>query len=353
MIGKVFSILGIVFLALCMPSAGKKTTETPSRFSKYENVHSILIYKNGKLAEEHYFTGKDRNGQKRLGFVAHDSLMLHDVRSISKSVVSACIGIAIQKKIIGSVNDSLKNYFPEIENENFRNITIRQLLTMTSGIEWKEIGNYGSPFNDEIRLNLSFRPLHFILKRSITGIPGKTWNYSAANTHLLAAIIERKSGMSIDKFAVENLFTPLEIRPFEWRKLYLSKIVAAASGLRLSSRDLGKIGLLYLNHGNWNGHQILDEKWADTSLKNLVERPNLKVPVTEGGYGYQFWTYEIPYGGKLLPVSEAKGNGGQSIFISKENNLVVVITSGNYNCAKLVDQPLQIFKEQVLPDYAD
>lgn len=351
MYGKIFSSLFILLIILC---CNRSTTAVYKKENQNSgNIHSMLVYKNGKLVSEEYFSGKDRNGQKRLGVVAHDSTTLHDVRSISKSVVTACVGIAIQKKLIGSVDDSLKIYFPEIKDEKFRNVTVKNLLTMTSGIDWKEIGNYGSPFNDEIRLNLTFKPFNLILKRKITGIPGKTWNYSAANTHLLAEIIRRKSGLTIDKFAAEYLFKPLGIKKFEWRKLYLSDEVAAASGLRLTSRDLGKIGLLYLNEGKWNGQQILDENWVKTSLETLIQRPKLDVPISEGGYGYQFWTYEILYKGKMLHIAEAMGNGGQGIFISKDENLIFVITSGNYNCAKKANQPLEIFQNKILNSYAD
>jgi CubicO group peptidase (beta-lactamase class C family) len=298
------------------------------------NVHSLLIMKDKKLVYERYFAGRDQKHGKHLGYIAHNLYQLHDCRSISKSVVSACIGIALKNKVIENIDEPIKKYFPEIKDSLEGTITIRHLLTMTSGLEWKEMGNYGNLFNSENLMSISFNPTKYILNKEVTSKPGQKWNYSAGNTQLLAEIIYRKSGLKIDAFAEKYLFLPLGIRRFEWVDLTFKHIPAAASGLRLSSRDMLKFGLLYANNGNWNGKQILDTSWVRQSLSSFIKRPDLnKYKIKDGGYGYQFWIYAEPIQDRLIEIVEAKGNGGQSIFICNSLNLVVVTTGGNYNQA--------------------
>ena len=296
------------------------------------NVHSLLIYKENKLVYENYFSGNDQRHGQNLGYIDHAMSQLHDCRSISKSVVSACIGIALKNKLIANIDDPIIKYFPEIKDSLKATITIRHLLTMTSGLGWNEIGSYGSFFNSETQMDLRFSPVKYILKQSMVAQPGTRWNYSAGNTQLLAEIIYRTSGLRIDKFAEKHLFLPLGIKNYEWITLSLKKIPAAASGLRLASRELLKIGLLYMNHGSWNGFPIMDSSWVAQSFKPYMERPDLrKYKLKEGGYGFQFWTYTDTLNRQPVEVIEAKGNGGQSIFFCRKINLLIVTTGGNYN----------------------
>lgn len=312
------------------------------------NVHSLLIMKNKKLVYENYFAGTDQKHGKKLGYINHSINQLHDCRSISKSVVSACIGIALKNKIIENIDDPIKKYFPEIKNSLKGAITIRHLLTMTSGLEWKEIGSYGNFFNSETQMDLRFNPIRYILKKNMLSKPGTEWNYNGGNTQLLAEIIQRKSGLQIDEFANKFLFSPLGIHQYEWINLTLKKIPAAASGLRLTSRDLLKLGLLYINYGNWNGTQIFDTSWVNQSFESFIERPDLKdYKIKEGGYGYQFWTYSDTLNAQPIILIEAKGNGGQSIFFCNSLNLLVVTTGGNYNQPH--NNPYLMLTKYILP----
>ncbi len=312
------------------------------------NVHSLLIAKNNKLVYENYFPGKDQKHGKKLGYVNHNIDQLHDCRSISKSIVSACIGIAVKNKIIENINDPIKKYFPEIADSLKGQITIKHLLTMTSGLEWNEIGSYGNFFNSETQMDLRFNPIKYILKRKLLSKPGTEWNYCGGNTQLLAEIIQRKSGLTITEFANKFLFLPLGIHQYEWVNLTFKKIPAAASGLRLSSRDLLKFGLLYINNGNCNGTQILDTSWVNQSFTSFIERPDLKKnKIKKGGYGYQFWTYSDTLNAKPIDIIEAKGNGGQSIFFCNSFNLLVVTTGGNYNQAD--NNPYQMLTKYIMP----
>lgn len=314
----------------------------------FYNIHSLLIMKDNKLVYENYFAGKDQKHGKKLGYLNHSINQLHDCRSISKSVVSACIGIALKNKIIENIDDPIKKYFPEIKDSLKGTITIRNLLTMTSGLQWNEIGSYGNFFNSETQMDLRFDPIKYILKKNMLSKPGTQWNYSGGNTQLLAEIIHRKSGLQIDEFAEKFLFLPLGIHQYEWINLTLKKIPAAASGLRLTSRDLLKVGLLYINNGNWNGTQILDTSWVLQSFQSFIGRPELKdYKIKKGGYGYQFRTYSDSLNAQPIDIIEAKGNGGQSIFFCNSLNLLVITTGGNYNEAD--NNPYLMLTKYILP----
>jgi len=312
------------------------------------NVHSVLIYKDNALFYEKYLCGKDQKHGINLGIIPHGINTLHDTRSISKSIVSACIGIAISKGLIKDENVPIKNYFSCSDNAKKGNITIKELLTMTSGLCWKEIGDY-SGISDETKMDLSFDPISFVLKRDLVADPGSTWNYSAGNTQLLAEIIQKVSGKNIYAFAEENLFRPLGIINKEWADLTMKKIPAAASGLRLASRELLKFGILYKDNGVFNRTRIIDSNWIKKSILDQIQRPDLtSLNLENGAYGYQFWKYQFNIKNKRVSITEAKGNGGQSVFICKELNLVVVITAGNYGKTQHNAIPYKILKDYIL-----
>ena len=312
------------------------------------NVHSVLICKDNALFYEKYLCGIDEKHGKNLGIVHHGINTLHDTRSISKSIVSACIGIAISKGLIKGENEPVKKYFSCAENDKKGNITIKDLLMMSSGLCWKEIGNYNG-LNDEAKMDLSFNPISFVLNKDLVSNPGSTWNYSGGNTQLLAEIIQKVSGKNICEFAEENLFKPLGITNKEWVNLTMKKIPAAASGLRLTSRELLKFGIIYKDNGVFNSAPIIDSNWVKTSLSDHIQRPDLtKLNLENGAYGYQFWTYTFNVKNKRIRIVEAKGNGGQSVFLCKELNLVVVITAGNYGKLQHNSTPYKILKDYVL-----
>ena len=292
------------------------------------NIHSLLIEKDGHLIYEQYFKGKDELWGQNLGYINHSVNDLHDVRSISKSVVSACIGIAISQHLIKDIDQPVFSFFPEYSKYNTngkQNITIRHLLTMSSGLSWDE-ENKDESKNCESIMERSANPIDFILNRPLAATPGTIWNYNSGGTQLLAAIIKKVSGEDIDEFATKNLFIPLQINNHQWVKMDGGD-PAAASGLRLRSRDLLKFGMLYLNHGVYKQSQILPSKWVDSTCINAIKRPAKEGP---GGYGYQFWIDRIHIKGKELEAEAAKGNGGQRIFILPTYHMIVVITAGNY-----------------------
>ncbi|TWJ00878.1 CubicO group peptidase (beta-lactamase class C family) [Mucilaginibacter frigoritolerans] len=310
------------------------------------NIHSLLIEKDGKLIYEQYFAGKDEIWGKDLGYAEHSVNDLHDVRSISKSIVSACIGIAINQHLIKDINQPVFSFFPEYSQYNTsekKNITIRQLLTMSSGLSWDE-GNNDELKNCESIMEHSSNPLAFILSRPIAVTPGTTWNYNSGGTQLLAAIIKKVSGEDINNYATKNLFTPLGITSHVWIKMDGGD-PAAASGLRLRSRDLLKFAMLYANHGIYNQKQILPSKWVDSSSTIAIKRPEEEGP---GGYGYQFWIDSIKVNRKGLEAVAAKGNGGQRIFVLNPYHMIVIITVGNYG-KSLRNDSQALFIHYIIP----
>jgi len=295
----------------------------------YPNIHSLLIHKGNKLVYEKYFPGKDQIWGNDLGVIEHDLNDLHDIRSISKSVVSACIGIAIAQGKIKGVDEKVFDFFKEYARYDIgmmKELRLKHLLTMTSGLKWNEEVSYDDPENSEIQMTRSADPIDFILSRPMTSPPGQQWKYNGGTTQLLSVIIERVTGKKVDAFAKEYLFKPLGITTFEWVRFPGTDNPAAASGLRLRSRDLLKFGILYHYKGKWNGKQIIAQEWIAQSFQTRVNLPG-----SNDGYGYQFWIFSDTLQKQPIKIVAAVGNGDQRIYLDEKNDLLVVVTAGNYN----------------------
>lgn len=319
---------------------------------EYPNIHSVLIAKRNKLVYEKYFTGKDEIWGTDLGEVTHNKNLLHDVRSISKTVVSLCIGISINRGEIKSVDQKISDFFPaykvHLEGEK-SNLTIRHLLTMSSGLEWNEDVPYDDPSNSEIQMTSSLDPIEFILSRALISAPGEVWNYNGGTTQLLASIIYNVSGMSIDKYAEKYLFGPMEIQSFEWTKFPEINLPAAASGLRLTSRDLLKFGILFSQNGKWENTQIVPEEYLNDAMRSHITfgRNN------NVGYGYQFWILSAStiVEGETHSIVAAFGNGDQRIYLDKNHDLIVIFTAGNYNKWTIKKDSEAILSDFIYPSF--
>ena len=294
----------------------------------YPNRHSLLIYKDDKLVLEKYFSGHDENWGTDIGIIQYNDTLLHDMRSVSKSIVSTCIGIAIAQGKIKSVDQPIFDFLPDYKqynNEGRENLTIKHLLTMTSGLKWNEDVPYDNPENSEIQMINSGDGIGFVLSRELTSEPGTVWQYNGGTTELLAEIIKRVSGKNIHEFAKEFLFKPIGIKKSEWTISPSTNSPAAASGLRLTSRDMLKFGILHLHDGKWGEKQIVPKEWVKESLSSHINRQD------GGGYVYQFWILNYTLKKKTLTIPAAVGNGDQRIYIDNQNNIIIVTTAGNYN----------------------
>lgn len=314
--------------------------------SPEKNIHSILLLKNGSLVYEEYFSGEDENMGQSLGRVEFDENTLHDLRSVSKSVTSILLGAAIDRGFIPSVDskvvDLLPGYREGVAIHNL-NLTVRHLLTMSAGLEWNEDIPYTDPRNSELQLVTTKDPVAFMLGLASITTPGEKFLYNGGLTVLLGAIIEKRVGMPLESWAKQVLFEPLGITDYFWHK-HDSGLLWTASGLRLTPRSMGKIGLLMLNQGRWRGQQIVSSQWVAESLS-----PKIKAHGGFAGYGYQWWVFNYGWNGESHSIPIALGNGGERIFVLAELDGVVVITAGNYNDFRRSSISDEIFAKYILP----
>ena len=293
------------------------------------NVHAVLIERDGRLVYEEYFSGKDERWGQPLGSVTFTRATLHDLRSVTKSVVSALVGIANRSGAIPSLDAPLLDYFPEYKDLDVperRRITIRHALMMSVGLEWNEDIPYTDPKNDEIVMTRNRDPLHYVLARPIVSAPGASWRYNGGTTQVLGTIVQRATKRPLAEYARAMLFAPLGIREFEWLGS-LAGVPSAASGLRLRPRDLAKFGSLYLHDGRWNGRQILPREWVHESTRRRITFSGQEAR----GYAYQWWHACYPTPSGVVEVPTAVGNGAQRIFLLRAQHTVVTVLAGRYN----------------------
>jgi CubicO group peptidase (beta-lactamase class C family) len=300
------------------------------RLAAASNVHSVLVARGGKLLFERYFKGPDEtfNGlfTRRLGNIAFDADTLHDMKSVSKSVASLAIGIAIDRGLIRSINEPIFSFFPELSDlrspEKDR-LQLVHALTMSMGLKWVEAtpatGDYN---NDEARMNMARDPCRYVLGLPETSPPGQAFFYNTGALRLLAAIVRKATGHRLDEFARTALLEPLGITQAEWVRVRGE--TDAGGGLRLRPRDMAKIGQLILAGGRWNDQQIVSKAWIDASTS-----PQIKA-ADPGSYGYLWWLGRSLSNNHEVHWAGALGRGGQSIRIVPELDLVVAVTAGYY-----------------------
>ncbi|MFT5138424.1 MAG: CubicO group peptidase (beta-lactamase class C family) [Lysobacterales bacterium] len=253
---------------------------------------------------------------------------LHSFQSISKSVTSALIGIAIHSGEIPGIEIPIMSWFSNRVSANpdprRSQITLEQLLTMTAGIKWdEESTEYTDPENSAAAMESSPDWVQYVIDQAINTQPGEVFVYSSGVTILLSAILREATGQNAQDYAKEHLFGPLGIEPFFWKKT-AEGLTDTEGGLYLKPTDMAKIGYLYANDGVWNGRRILPEGWVKASMQPAIEAGDW-----EGvRYGYQWWL--LPYdGGESNFACVGLGYGGQGLFILPEYDLVSVITGWN------------------------
>lgn len=221
------------------------------------------------------------------------------------------------------------------------NLTIKDLLTMSAGLEWDENIPYSDPRNSEIQMFNQKDVVDFVLSRPGITKPGIVWNYSAGCTQLLAKILQKVTGEKIDTFANKYIFEPLDFKNFYWYERN-DGTPSASSGLRLRPIDMAKFGLLYLNNGKWNTQQIIPTEWVRQSLDWQINGRNASY-----GYGYQFWCTIDTIRKHETKIAMAIGFGGQRIYLIPTLNLEIVFTAGNYN--ELSDLSDELISKFIFP----
>ena len=289
------------------------------------NVHAVLVARGGKLVFERYFRGSDEINGRPVGKVTFDADTLNNVKSVSKSVASLAVGIAIDRGLIGSINEPIFSFFPELSDlrsPEKERIQLLHALTMSMGLKWVEATPDNEGNNDEERMHMAPDPCRYVLGLPVTAPAGQEFFYNTGALTLVSAIIRKATGRPLDEFARETLFEPMGITGVEW--IRVKGDTDAGGGLRLRPRDMAKIGQLVLAGGRWNDRQIVSKAWIDASMTPRIKATGLFF------YGYLWWLGRSLLNGREVHWAGALGRGGQSIRIVPELDLVVVVTAGYY-----------------------
>jgi CubicO group peptidase (beta-lactamase class C family) len=295
-------------------------------------LHSLLVARGGALVFEEYFSG----------YAASNP---HDLRSATKSITSLLVGIAIDRGVLSGVETGMMQHlgpvYPHVSDKG--DIQLQHLLTMSSGLDCDD-GNR-STRGQEDRMYRSADWVDYFLTLERTSAPGDTTRYCTGGVVALGEVVAQSAGMGLDVFAEEALFGPLGIRNYRWASFNDGHGVDAGGHLLMTPRAMAKIGMLVLQGGDWDGHSLVSASWITEST-----RPRTSI----GGipYGYLWWSSPLLYGTKSVDVLWASGNGGQTIFIVPEYELVCVFTAGYFNSEE-AQSVFEIFRNVVMPSVVE
>jgi len=305
------------------------------------NLHGIAVARNGRLIFEHYRSGDD----ERFGMVTHGPAVKHDLRSVTKVVIGLLIGDAVARRLIPDLDMPLFEFLPDYADlwrDGRERIRLRNLLTMSSGLEWDENLPLTDPAHGEVRLWISKDRLRTALEPPLVWEPGSVWAYSGDCTELLAAVLRKVSGKPLDEYAREVLFEPLGITSAEWN-CHADGSPSASGGLRLCLPDLAKIGQLVVDGGRWAGQSVLPEGWIVQSLT-----PQIGMDDRLFFYGFHWWLGRSLVNGHEIAWAAGIGLGGQRLFVVPALSLVAAITAGHYADAMQSWLPLVVLNRFVL-----
>ncbi|WP_459204396.1 serine hydrolase domain-containing protein (plasmid) [Ralstonia pseudosolanacearum] len=306
------------------------------------NFHGLIVARHGRLVAEAYRPGKDERVKDLFRTArAFDPATLHDIRSISKSVTSLLWGIAQAQGKTPPLETPALSLFPDLvalDRDGREAITLSQMLSMTSGLAWNEWRATSLLDNDEFGLFWRGSQVRYTFDRPMAAPAGTRFDYNGGNTAVLAQILAERVGMSLPEFARQALFEPLGITNWEWVADYRGRPLAFA-GLRLRPRDLARIGQMVLQHGQWQGRQIVPAEW-------IAESTRPRIDTGQGlQYGYQWWLGKVEAAGAQQAWIGGIGNGGQRLWIVPGLDMVVVATAGDYNQHAIWRQVEALFRQ--------
>lgn len=317
----------------------------------FPRIDSIAIARDGFLVLDHRFRTELDEVDEDTG---NTNINFHSMQSVTKSVVSALVGITIDQGLIPGVDDSFYSYFTEYSSfDNWappkNDITIADVLTMRHGLEWDESTYPYSDSRNTLSYVYSFTDVvKAVLDLPMANTPGEAFAYSTGVSIAIGEMVANASGQSVEEYADEYLFEPLGITQRLW--FYTSSDRAnTGSGLFLTTRDMAKFGQLYLDDGWWNGQKIISSEWIELSTEKQLDDTGYE----SIGYAMHWWTISYNIGGELVDIYFAAGNGGQLIFVISDLNTVVIFTAHNYtwreNDEQYRDDPYAILREYILP----
>lgn len=302
---------------------------------------SVLVVHRGKLVHEAYFNGADRS-------------TLHNTRSLTKSVTAMLVGAAIDRGLVAGVDAKVLGFFPERRPAHpgrFKDaITVEDLLSMSAQWECDDNNEYSAGHEERMyvsadwtgfTLDLPERGYAPWVKRPADSPHGRAFAYCTANSFLLGAIVERASGMPLERFAADALERPLGISGAVWQ--HASEGVGmGGGGTEYRSRDLAKFGQLLVDGGRWQGRQVLSPGWVQAMTQVRAQTP------FDADYGYQIWRFPFTAGKQPLQAWTMSGNGGNAVFVVPEEQLVVVVTRTRYNQRGMHQETQKLLQDYIL-----
>ncbi len=278
-------------------------------FQPGKNTQGVVVTRRGMLVAEWYEDGRDATSYGASW-------------SMGKSFTSAIVGIAIHEGKIPGVDKKLVDYYPQWAGSPRDQITLEHVLRQSTGLMWNEdyvVEQAGG--SDVVKLLFTTdSPLDYVLGKSLESPPNTTFNYSSGNTLLMSGILQQATGMAAGDYAQDKLFSKVGMKSAQWWRAKTGETLTYCC-LDMTSRDYAKFGLLYMQHGMWEGEQVVPAEWVDASLQSAT---------TYNGYGYQWWL-EGKTDSTLPPDTfAAEGHDGQYIFVIPSKQLVVV-RNGHYD----------------------
>lgn len=329
------------------PDLGDKL-DAGVRSGLVRDLHAVLLVRSGRIVLERYYEGPDESWGRRLGHVTFGPDTLHDLRSVTKSVVGILYGIALDRGLVPPPEARLLESFPghsDLAGDPLRDqLTIEHALTMTLGMQWNEQSSYIDTTNSEIAMEQAPDRIRFVLERPMAATPGTRWNYNGGAATLLGRLISEGAGKTLAEFAREALFEPIGISTFEWAA-GKDGAHSAASGLRLTARDLARIGELVHAKGDWEHRNIVPGRWIEASTRSAISTGD----VLE--YGRQWFLGEAPspaFQGRPQRWIAGFGNGGQRLWVMPSASMTAVIFAGNYNAWDAWISPMRVWREIVV-----
>lgn len=341
---KGIGIIALLFLSLTVSAKIDKHLQKSESYGRYDDaidkvfervylkggtdeLHSLMVIKNGKILYEKYEQG-------------HDASEMHVLWSASKTFAATAIGFAEQEGLL-KLNDKVVSFFPEFQaGDGWEDVSIENVLCMSSGLT--------KDYMKDIHAGIIDNPTATALAQNLSFAPGTKYYYNSTNTYILSAIISKTSGQTLEAYLEPRLFKPLGIRNYIWEKSKEGFNVGGW-GLFTTTENLAKLGLFYLQNGVWNGKRLLQESWFErTSVPHIYQyqKPNVpEIPIElrknedwYSGYGYQVWICTH----NAYRIDGAKG---QMAIIIPEKDAVVVTTAQTSNKPEL----LNAIWEHILP----
>ena len=285
----------------------------------YFNTDGLMILKDGEVHYENYWNENKKTSR-------------HIIWSVSKSFLSALVGIALDEGLIEDINDPIIKYLKDFKDTGYEGVSIKNLLQMSSGIEFNE--DYGDPDSDINRYGrvtatgTSQREFAKTLKNSRE--PGTYNHYISLDSQMLGMLVAEVSNMTVKEYLHEKIWSKIGMQDDAFYLTDKQEVEMSLGGLNVTLRDMAKFGQLYLNNGKWNGNQIVPSEWVANSTIPLDKhvQPNAGDEFSSDawGYGYQWW---VP--GPEVSDYTAHGIYNQFIYINPESNVVIAKTSSNYN----------------------